>query len=278
MEMMGVKMIDRLYLTFGIGLLLLTFSKNLQAGTALCPEGTYKLDSEVNPDIGLKNTCVFKWPAAFKAGDSMTYNQASASGGIAAAKCKADGKWEITTNPTCPPLKVLCPGGKDVSVQSKTANNEDLFNTCVYNWYAASKANESIRFSKPTTNRGTGSATCKADGTWNVGSQSCPALPDVQPSCNNSVYLGCTKGTATNDDGVTSCTSTRRWKCSIGSKSASCSKSNACTASGFACNGTTCVDRRNYPLNSPCNKSYPTCMVPLRCLPYYGTQNYACLK
>ena len=55
-----------------------------------------------------------------------------------------------------------------------------------------------------------------------------PPVP-VNGSCNNSTPLGCSTGTATSDNGQTSCNTTRTWTCNGqngGSNSPQCSRSN----------------------------------------------------
>ena len=54
-------------------------------------------------------------------------------------------------------------------------------------------------------------------------------LAPINGSCNNSTPLGCSTGTATSDNGQTSCNTTRTWTCTGqngGSNSPQCSRSN----------------------------------------------------
>ena len=82
------------------------------------------------------------------------------------------------------------------------------------------------------TNGGANSGTCSlSNGTC-----------AVNGACNNTVALGCASGSATGDNGLTACSTTRQWVCTGsggGSNSATCSKANAACVVNGVCNNAT---------------------------------------
>jgi hypothetical protein len=75
-------------------------------------------------------------------------------------------------------------------------------------------------------------------GTCSFANAACP----INGVCNNSTPLGCSAGSATSDNGQTSCGTTRTWVCAGangGSNSGSCSFTNAACPVNGACNNST---------------------------------------